>query len=425
VGGDEEVEGLDEEFVFHLTRGSDALARGDAQAARVALARALELRPKDAKILGLLGQACYRLGRFDDAIGAWQRLVEDSPLEPSGRVNLGLAFLRTRRYADAKKQLEIALDLNPDHKKAMAYLGLALLESGEPKPAREWFMKGGSDQMVARCDEILAGGQPAASRPPADAAAEDALEASPAPERLLEPAAGVPLEARADAAPPPATPPSSDLASSAAAWLVAAPEGRTFAPEGGVLAVHVRGGVRLRLDGLFAVQGRVELSPEVKRFRGQATDKPFGAGQARIHRACGEGSLFLSAGERRRFTPVELGAGAAYLREEAVFGLDEGISFENGRVHSQGNGQLHLVQLQGRGEVLLVTAGPPVAMDVTAGAPLRLPIEALVGWVGVLTPRVTTLIESSGGASVPAVELTGEGRVIADPAAARAGEAEA
>ena len=147
MGDADEVEGLDEEFLFHLNRGSDLITRSDPAGARTALERALELRPRDPKVLGLLGQACYRLGKYDDAIVSWQRLVDESPAEPSARVNLGLAFLRAGKQSQAIRQLEIALDLNPDHKKAMGYLGLALLESGvEPtdpavQKAARWLLK--------------------------------------------------------------------------------------------------------------------------------------------------------------------------------------------------------------------------------------------------------------------------------------------
>jgi hypothetical protein len=43
----DEVEGIDEEFLFHLNRGSELLVRGEAEPARASLERALELRPKD------------------------------------------------------------------------------------------------------------------------------------------------------------------------------------------------------------------------------------------------------------------------------------------------------------------------------------------------------------------------------------------
>ena len=71
-----------------------------------------------------------------------------------------------------------------------------------------------------------------------------------------------------------------------------------------------------------------------------------------------------------------------------------------------------------RGRFLLATQGEPVTLDVVANAPLKVPLASLVGWVGTLTPRVCALVEDSGAPVVVAVELTGEGRVVADPSAA-------
>jgi Flp pilus assembly protein TadD/uncharacterized protein (AIM24 family) len=414
--GADEVEGIDEEFLFHLNRGSELLVRGEADAARASLERALELRPKDAKVLGLLGQAYYRLARFDDAAAAWQRLVDDNPAEPAARVNLGLACLKARRFLDAVKQLEIALDLNPEHKKAMGYLGLALLESGNLTRAREWFRKAGSDQMVARCDELIAG-RAAAVRPveapsaPGSVEAREAAEAAPEPLRTPQPGA------MAAYRPPQA---GELLGAWAAAHLVQPPAGETFSISPGGLAVAVRGDVRVRLDGLFATQGRVALAGEMKRFRGRSTDRSFGDGSTRMHRASGDGVLLYRAGGRR-FTSLDLGPDAAYLREEALFGFEDGIAFENGRVPSSISAELHLVHLRGRGRFLLATAGDPVTVDVSPESPLKVPLAALVGWVGGLTPRVCALVEDAPGPSVIAVELTGEGRVIADPTAATEG----
>jgi len=62
-----------------------------------------------------------------------------------------------------------------------------------------------------------------------------------------------------------------------------------------------------------------------------------------------------------------------------------------------------------------VSWSSPVAIDVTADAPLRLPLDALVGWVGGLTPKVSLTTEDDPGSAV--VELTGDGRVLADPGA--------
>ena len=401
ASGADQVEGLDEEFLFHLNRGAEMLARGEADGARVALERAQDLRPKDAKALGLLGQACYKLGRYADAADAWQRLVDDNPVEPSARVNLGLANLKAKRFKEAVKQLEIALDLKPDHKKAMGYLGLALLESGQARKARDWFRKAGSDQMVARCNEALAG----------EAQDEPATtpEPLPAPEPLHTLAPEAVLPARLPAAP------GEGLAAWAASRVVGGSFAETFSVEGDTLTVNVRGEVLVRMDGLFASRGRLSQAGEMKRFRGRATDKPFGDGTARMTRVTGEGVLLFRTGGRR-FTALDLSGDAGYFREEVVFGFEEPVVFENGRVPSQ-TADLNLVHLRGSGRFLIATATPPVAVDVSPDAPLRMPLAALVGWVGNLTPRVVPLVE--GDESGPAaVELTGDGRVLADPAAA-------
>jgi tetratricopeptide (TPR) repeat protein len=428
LGAGEEVEGLDEEFLFHLNKGTELLARGEADPARAALERAMELRPKDVKVLGLLGQAYYKLTRFDDAAKVWQRLVDDNPVEPSARVNLGLAFLKGKRHPDAVKQLEIALDLNPEHKKAMGYLGLALLESGNLTSAREWFKKAGSEQMVARCDDLIAGRGAAAAAPAqadgasrpsqaeAEAQAQAAQAAAAAEAEAAEPA--VPEPVRAAPTPAPTlrpTPEQAVLAAWAQARLVKPAPGETFTVGEGTLGVAVAGEVRVRLDGLFATQGKLTLAGEVKRFRGRAIDKPFGEGPLRMHRVSGEGTLLFRT-QGRRFSALDLGPDAAYLREEILFGFEDGIAFENGRVPSS-SGELNLVHLRGRGRFLIATAGEPVAVDIAAGVPLRLPLAALVGWMGALTPRVCPLIDDPAWPPVVAVELTGEGRVLADPTA--------
>jgi len=136
----------------------------------------------------------------------------------------------------------------------------------------------------------------------------------------------------------------------------------------------------------------------------------------------GEGMLLYRA-EGRRHTALDLGGDAGYFREEVVFALEESVVFENGRVPSKLSADLDLVHLRGRGRFLLATDGEPVAVEVGPEAPLRVPLEALVGWVGALTPKVVALLEPPAGAPSGAegtgpvmVELTGEGRALVDPA---------
>ena len=204
------------------------------------------------------------------------------------------------------------------------------------------------------------------------------------------------------------------LAAFAAARLVSASAAAPFSVERGVFVVAVRGEVRVRLDGLLAARGEVALHGERKRFRGRATENAFGEGATRMHRASGEGALlFRAAGRRlhaararrrRRLLPRGGGVRVRGARSRS----------RTGAVPSHAPAELNLVHLRGRGAVLVVTAGEPVALDVGPGAPLRVPLAALVGWPGSLTPRLGTLSEDGEGAPV-AVELAGEGRVLVDP----------
>jgi hypothetical protein len=467
--GDDAVEGLDEEFLHHLARGADQLAAGDAEAARQSLRRAHEMRPRDGKVLGLLGQACYRAGLFDEAVQAYAALVDDAPTEVPPRVNLGLALIKARRHAEAIRHLAIVMDLNPDHKKAMGYLGLAHLESGDPSTARGWFERAGSLNMVARCDELMAraGPVPATapepppplSEPPAPQPAEAAVPAPPAPVATPAeepPAVEVPVpETRA--APPepevaievssptpapgplvePLAPPPGPITASFAIETVEAepsppapPEGavpfaaqrtlrpsrEVFAVEGNVLHVAVRGEVLSRLEGLFAARGALALKPEVKRFRGRATDKPFGAGRDRLHRFTGEGALFYRTGGWV-YTVVDLAGESGYFREESVFALEEPLSYENGRVPSRHSRDLDLVHLRGQGRFLLRSAVAPLALETTTSSPLRVPLSSLLGWTGSVTPQIEVLgaMGLVEGPGLVVAQLSGEGRVLVDP----------
>jgi len=396
---EEEVEGLDEEFLHHLSRGAELLARGDAGEARRSLERAAHLRPRDGKVMGLLGQACYRAGQFDAAAEAYGRLVDENPTEVAARVNLGLAQLKARRYAEAVKQFGIALDLNPEHKKAMGYLGLAHFEAGDLRSARDWFDRAGSHMMVARCDEVLAAGERAAAP---ETSAEPADVPAPDPEPLREPEPQV------------EDVPANGLGAFAARRTVRISR-EAFAVEGRVLSLSVRGEMLARLDGLFAVRGGLTVRPEMKRYRGKPTDKPFGIGSARMHRAAGDGTLLYRTGGAV-FTAVDLAGEAGYFREEAVFALDDAVVFENGRVPSKQGRDLNLVHLRGGGRFLLRTAAEPVALEITRSVPLRVPVETLVGWTGAVTPRIVRLSgEGDDAGEEGAVELTGEGRALIDP----------
>ena len=439
---EEAISAADQEFQHLLEKGEERLAAGDAEGARDSLRKAADRLPRDVAALGLFGQACYRAGLYEEAAEAYGKLVDENPAEVSGRVNLGLAWLKGGRRPEAVRQFSIALDLDPEHRKSMGYLGLALLESGDPRAARPWLEKSGSAPLLARCDALLAdqAAPPPPSRPtPAPSssaailtAAATAAAAAPAVARpsptpaTRETPATVPAPRPSPTPQPLRSPVAPGGLGAFAAGRTVRPPPEVFAVDEGILHVAVRGELVCRIDGLFAVRGAVTAHPEVKRFRGKVTEKPFGAGRDRMNRMAGEGALFFRTGGWV-FTVVDLAGDTGYFREGAVFALEEAVIFENGRVPSRHSRDLDLVHLRGRGRMLLRTAGAPVAIEVSGTESLRVPPSALVGWMGAITPRIGLLGGVDGvAATAPSpgspvmVELTGDGRVFVDPDAAPA-----
>jgi Flp pilus assembly protein TadD/uncharacterized protein (AIM24 family) len=421
-----------QEFDRALAEASDSLQRGDAGGARQLLEKALRYKPRNQRARNLLGLSLFKLGELDKAESIYRGLIEDHPADPTLRVNLGLVFLKRGAANDAARCFETTLDLSPDHRKAQNYLGLALAQKGDLGRAREWFLKAGNPAMAQRMEQQLG------SAPLRDVAqkAQDALEearpfrpateekAAPTQQRApvstwvaTSPAAGtaigrVAVGASANAAPEVEEP--SELAAYTTTRRLSIPN-----REGGFgigsteVLIQVRGEMLTRLDGLVASWGQLSLKPELKRFRGRPTDKPFGEGARRMLRASGEGRFVISR-EGRVFTALELGDEPAYFREEVLFAFEESIVFENGRVPSKTGHDLHLVHVRGRGKLLLVTVGEPKAVELKRGEPLRIPMDQLVGWHGpLIQPRVVPIVEEAPELGV-ALELAGEGSALVD-----------
>lgn len=96
------------------TAGDDA-ARERLAAERLELevvefARRVKRNPADGATRLKLGRTCYRLGRTDEAIEAFQALVGDPRLQLEARQGLGACFFRKKLYPLAQRQFEAALE---------------------------------------------------------------------------------------------------------------------------------------------------------------------------------------------------------------------------------------------------------------------------------------------------------------------------
>ncbi len=145
----------EEEFLAALYKGGELLAAGKVVEARQHLEKANGLAPKNEKAQNLLGLTYFKLGLFDQASAVYERLVRENPADPTLRVNLGLVYLKTNDLPRCVKEFETATDLDPDHKKAHNYLGLALAQAGDYAKAKEHFILAGSDLMADKMSKAL------------------------------------------------------------------------------------------------------------------------------------------------------------------------------------------------------------------------------------------------------------------------------
>jgi len=146
----------DDEFIYHLYRGSELLLQDRVVEAKGELERALSMQPQDAKGQDLLAGVYFRLGVYPRAIEIWRRLVDAYPRDATLRVNLSLALLKTGQPQQALDHLHSALQMSPDHDRAWGYLGVVHWRMGQLAEAREAFLRGGQAAMARRMEDIIA-----------------------------------------------------------------------------------------------------------------------------------------------------------------------------------------------------------------------------------------------------------------------------
>lgn len=135
---------LDEECVVAhgvLARAYTALQKYDLGLAESE--RALQINPSDGEALLARAAALLWTGRIDDSIAAAELAAHLNPnLGPEAALNLGLAYLLSRRYADAAKLLEAARTRYPAYPLLDFPLAGAYAELGRTADAAEALEQG-------------------------------------------------------------------------------------------------------------------------------------------------------------------------------------------------------------------------------------------------------------------------------------------
>lgn len=463
-----------EDFLFHLYRGSELLQDNRVLEAKSELEHALTLQPRDPKGQDLLAVVYFRIGLYPHAIQIYEELLRQNPRDHSLRLNLALCCLKTGQAQAAREQLEVVVHNNPAHRRAWGYLGLAFERLGDMEKAVHAFERGSHTQMARRLRErskAVASGPPAvevaASAENAEirAAASAAFEELDAGELSFSLAAQEhgskesghwrAIEPGASTAPPVSVSAVGQVTSFSVPrerrhdtleWGLArgtiaphgrpgrvvprpvvdlAREARLVFPDDGVAIVD--GSVALvkmsdtpsgrsfaaRLESIRSYSGDVNIVVMERKVRGQAPSETLGGVGTPVVRVSGAGQLLLGPRPAHTLVSFLLHEEVAFVREEHLLGFDHALEYENGRLAvCEGEGEAaQMVQLWGAGTVLLELFDALATLDVKDESAVIVRREILVGWVGRLAPRALSYSEAPCGQR-GLVSFSGDGVVL-------------
>jgi uncharacterized protein (AIM24 family)/thioredoxin-like negative regulator of GroEL len=460
-----------EDFLFHLYRGSELLQDNRVLEAKSELEHALTLQPRDPKGQDLLAVVYFRIGLYPHAIQIYEELLRENPRDHSLRLNLALCYLKTGQAQVAREQLEAVVQNNPAHKRAWGYLGLAFERLGDLEKAVHAFERGSHTQMAKRLLDRGARGATAAEgtatpetvavRAAAKAAFEEldagelsfslAAQDHPTTESghwtATEPgtasprASAVPPQAFLHSSIPPArkkqdtldfgvdgvgvdTPvrtqrgigsprPIGDVTRDAR--FVFPQEGVTIL-DSGLALVRTREtpserSFAARLEAIRAYSGDLTTDVMQRQTRGQVANETFGGVGTPIVSVSGAGHLVLGPRHAHRLCSFFLRDEVAFVREENLLGFDLTLSYESGRLAVGEGDTAVMVQLRGAGAALIELLDPLATLEVTSGRGVTVRREALVGWVGRLVPRALSISEAPCGQR-GLVGFSGDGSIL-------------
>ncbi|MEI9940245.1 MAG: tetratricopeptide repeat protein [Pseudomonadota bacterium] len=449
-----------EDFLFHLYRGSELLQDNCVSEAKEELELALRVQPQDIEGQGLLGVVYFRLGLYPRAQEIYRDIIRVRPEEISPRVNLALCYLKTGQSQLARECLEEVTARVPDHVRAWGYLGLVHERLGDFEKARSAFEHAGQPHLVRRMGQLIEQTAQARESDPPEraevrAAAADAVQELETDEpgfsranteaemgpmsragrwRAVEPGEDVPSARTRRSSLPgrfgpavPAIPEPVELSRSSLLPAVsggAAPSIRAQVegPEPVVAAsrrsalIEVTATWAVRGDavrGLLAHSAAFTNTPLLRRMRGRDLNEPLGGAGSPWVLLSGAGQILVGAAPERELSALELSGTFVYVRETCLVGYAGTAQHENGRLPSGGGEPVSMVQITGRGTVLIESRKPPRVLEVTENQKLAVRADDVVGWIGRLLGHPLDL-ESAPLKAPGFVAFSGSGSVLVD-----------
>lgn len=103
------------EIVWQMTKKAEALVESQKYPEAEKLTRRLiKISPDNIQLAKLLGESCYRQGKFQEAYDIYQKLSEKRPEDAANFNNMGQCLIMQNRFEDGIKKMLIARDLDPE-----------------------------------------------------------------------------------------------------------------------------------------------------------------------------------------------------------------------------------------------------------------------------------------------------------------------
>ncbi len=421
----------DQEFLYHLYRGSELLQDNAVDEAKAELERALKLQPKDAEGQGLLGVVYFRLGMYPRAIEIYEQLELTAPEEVAPKINLALCYLKTGLAERARDKLEQVLERAPSHKRAWGYLGLVFQRFGDFEKARVAFERadrpGMAERMAALVDQAN------------EAALADIPELGPrngiSSQNLSSPPVSfhpslMPRVPRA-APPPDLNYPTRPLPPPANGIGVAQPVQRLVRESELVFAEYPKIVLRESGDVLARIDTSLALRPSSiaalsydnapfatvslrHRSLGRVlAPQALGSAKDALVSLIGAGRAVLTPARGCRLFLVQAEAEELYLLESALIAFEAGIDYETGPIDPHRPDAPIVVRLSGKGTAVGQAHQELCSLPITNEKPTLVNQRHVLGWVGRVLPRVVPAVEAPAGLD-SLLGFSGEGAVLLD-----------
>jgi uncharacterized protein (AIM24 family) len=446
-------------FLTHYNKGRELFEARRFEDAERQLEEAYLLRPRDPRVLNLLGLVYYRGEKLAKAEEVYRKLIAESPEAHTLHYNLGLVCFKLGRLDEAEAAFVKALELTQGNPKINFYLGSIYERQQRYKDAIYQYRQAGAHILVQRLEGRMDGKADTDATTPARGIAP----ARPLPPAMPEPESGPdtrPPQARPALTPD--APPAGKTVEPVSPTLMAGdsplpglretrripghddtlpPGMRTLAAAEARVAVAgseaqpasrrpagpAREGFRTLEKGLMEVEfsGKVYIKQgTIYSYSGNLTfwvkDKRPGARPSLVI-VTGNGRLILTDQERD-LTFMQVTDSPVYVEPSHLLACEEGLQPRYIRLGDEAAG-IEVVALEGRGMLALSVASKPLPLNVSPGEPVSVPAPSVIMWTGALVPHVVedpevyAVVMSRGSGPGRMLRLEGTGQILVEQAA--------